>query len=265
MLLKGDVVLTNLHGQIAIVTGASRERGIGTAICRTLAHRGADVFFTHFVPFDETTVYGADESWPLQLEQELLETGVRVGQMSLDLSAPDAVEILLNRVEATLGQPTVLVNNATHCQEVSYKELTKEILDMHYAVNVAGTCLLSSEFVKRYGATSAKRIINFVSGQDKSPVPGNIAYVTTKGAISTFTKCFAREVAALGVTVNAIDPGPTDSGWMSGEVKQFLLPKFPMDRIGQPEDAARLVAFLAGEDAGWITGQIIHSDGGFWD
>lgn len=254
-----------LKEQIAIVTGASRERGIGSTICRELARRGADIFFTHWVPFDATTIYGADESWPQQLAHELLGAGVRVRQMSLDLSRSDSVETLLDEVERTLGKPSILVNNATHCQNVSYAGLTRKLLYMHYAVNVAGTSLLSSEFVRRYGETSARRIINFVSGQDKTPVPGNIAYATTKGAVSTFTKCLAREVGALGVTVNAIDPGPTDSGWMLDDLKQCLLPKFPMGGIGQPENAARLVAFLASDDAQWVTGQIIHSDGRFWD
>lgn len=254
-----------LSGQIAIVTGASRKRGIGTAICRRLAREGADIFFTHWVPFDTTTPYGADETWPTELEQELLAQGVQVAQMSLDLARSDAPEVILDAVEKALGCPSILVNNATHCQECSYEELTRDALDQHYAVNVAGTCLLSTEFVRRHGTRSACRIVNFVSGQDKTPEPGNIAYVTTKGAISTFTQCLAREVAHLGITVNAIDPGPTDSGWMSREIKEFLTPKFPMGRIGQPEDAARLVAFLVSDDAQWITGQIIHSDGGFWD
>lgn len=104
-----------------------------------------------------------------------------------------------------------------------------------------------------------------VSGQDKGPMPGELAYVATKGAISAFTVSLAAEVASLGITVNAVDPGPTDSGWMTGELKESLLQKSPTGRIGQPEDAARLVAFLASDDAQWITGQIIHSDGGFWD
>lgn len=254
-----------LDGRIAIVTGASRGRGIGTAICRSLAREGADIFFTHWVPFDVTTLDGADEAWPGKLEQELLAEGVRVAQMGLDLSNSDAPETLLDHVEAALGSPSILVNNATHCEEVSYEGLTRDVLNQHYAVNVAGTCLLSSEFVRRYGTVTARRIVNFVSGQDKTPEPGNIAYVTTKGALSTFTRCLAREVGHLGVTVNAVDPGPTDSGWMSEGIKEFLLPKFPMGRIGQPEDAARLVAFLASDEAQWITGQIVHSDGGFWD
>jgi len=107
------------------------------------------------------------------------------------------------------------------------------------------------------------RIISLTSGQGKVPMPGNLAYAATKGAISTFTECLAAEIAQHGITVNAIDPGPTDSGWMTEEIKQALLPGFPMGRIGLPDDAARLAAFLASEDARWITGQIIHSRGGF--
>jgi len=94
-------------------------------------------------------------------------------------------------------------------------------------------------------------------------MPGKLAYVATKGALDAFTVTLAAEVASRGITVNAVDPGPTDTGWMSEEVKQTLLPRFPMGRVGQPEDAARLIAFLASKDAGWITGQIIRSTGGF--
>ncbi|CQR59099.1 hypothetical protein PRIO_6752 [Paenibacillus riograndensis SBR5] len=83
------------------------------------------------------------------------------------------------------------------------------------------------------------------------------------GAISVFTESLAAELAPLHITVNAIDPGATDSGWMSEEVKNALLPRFPMGRIGLPEDAARLIAFLASDDGQWITGEIIHSRGGF--
>ncbi len=94
-------------------------------------------------------------------------------------------------------------------------------------------------------------------------MPGELAYAATKGAISAFTKSLSRELASLRITVNAINPGPTDSTWMNDEIREYLLPQFPMGRIGAPEDAARLVAFLASEEAEWITGQIIHSEGGF--
>lgn len=95
-------------------------------------------------------------------------------------------------------------------------------------------------------------------------MPGELAYVATKGAISAFTLSLSAEIAPLGITMNAVNPGPTDTGWMTEEIKQQLLPKFLLGRVGVPEDAARLVAFLASDEAEWITGQVIHSEGGFF-
>lgn len=92
---------------------------------------------------------------------------------------------------------------------------------------------------------------------------GNIAYATTKGAIDTFTVTLSAEAASKGITVNAVNPGPTDTGWMDDSVKEYILSKSPSGRIGLPQDAARIIAFLASDEAEWITGQIIHSEGGF--
>lgn len=256
---------TRLDGQIAIVTGVSRERGIGTAICRALANVGSDIFFTHWEPYDETMEWGAEHDWPEELAHELRDAGVRVSHLKIDLADSNAPSRILDEACKVLGEPSILVNNATHSTRDGFRALTSEILDAHYAVNVRGACLLSVELARRYGGQAGRRIINMVSGEDKGPMPGELAYVATKGAISAFTVSLAAEVGPLGITVNAVDPGPTDSGWMSGELKDFLLPKFPMGRVGKPEDAARLVAFLASDDAQWITGQTIHSDGGFWN
>jgi len=137
-------------------------------------------------------------------------------------------------------------------------------LDAHYAVNVRAAVLLSVGFARRWKGERGGRIINLTSGQSLGPMPGEIAYATTKGAIEAFTSTFAVEVASRGITVNAVNPGPTDTGWMTEELKRELLSRFPTGRLGQPEDAARLIAFLAGEEAEWITGQVIHSEGGFW-
>lgn len=92
---------------------------------------------------------------------------------------------------------------------------------------------------------------------------GELAYAASKGAVEAFSRTLAAEVAPLGITVNAVGPGPTAFGWMSEEVKRGLLPRFPIGRLGRPEDAARLVAFLVSDEAAWITGQVIHSEGGF--
>jgi 3-oxoacyl-[acyl-carrier protein] reductase len=156
------------------------------------------------------------------------------------------------------------VNNAVHDDTTApFDQLDAQTLDTYYAVNIRGTMLLSIEFAKRFTGSAGGRIINLTSGQGRGAMPGKLAYAATKGAMEAFTVTLAVEVAPRGITVNAVDPGPTDTGWMTEEDKQELLPRFPMGRIGQPEDAARLIAFLAGEEAGWITGQIIHSTGGF--
>src|SRR5207248_1599048 len=130
-------------------------------------------------------------------------------------------------------------------------------------VNMRGTLLLSVEFARRFTQSSGGRIINLTSGQGVGAMPGKLPYVATKGAIEAFTITLAAELAPKGITVNAVDPGATDTGWMGEELRQELLQRAPMGRIGQSEDAARLIRFLASEDAGWVTGQIIHSRGGF--
>ncbi|WP_370541803.1 SDR family oxidoreductase [Alicyclobacillus sp. SO9] len=258
--------MERLTNKVAIVTGASRVKGIGTAICRELAGEGADIFFTHWSKYDQRMQYYSEDDahWSERLKNEIRRQGVRCESMELDLSRPDAPRKLLNEVHKTLGTPSILVNNATHSVDVDFRSMTSEILDNHYSVNVRGTLLLTVEFARQIEGKHGGRIINMVSGQDKSPEPGNLAYVATKGAVSAFTKSVALELAVHGITVNAVDPGPTNSGWMSRELKEFLLPKFPLGRIGEPRDAAKLIAFLASDESEWITGQIIHSDGGFW-
>ncbi|MGA3599820.1 SDR family oxidoreductase [Lysinibacillus agricola] len=258
--------MKRLMNKIAIVTGASRVNGIGTAICRELAKEGADIFFTHWSKYDRQMEYfiDHDSDWPQRLMAEIRSLGVKCESMELDLSQSDAPKKLLYEVHEKIGTPSILVNNATHSVDVDFRSINADILDAHYKVNVRGTCLLTVEFARQIEGKHSGRIINMVSGQDKSPEPGNLAYVSTKGAVSTFTKSVALELAPLNITVNAVDPGPTNSGWMSSELKKVLLPKFPMGRFGEPSDAAKLIVFLASNESEWITGQIIHSDGGFW-
>jgi len=258
--------MKRLINKIAIVTGASRAKGIGTEICRELAREGADIFFTHWSKYDRLMDYCNEDDfkWSKHLMEEIRSLGVRCESMELDLSQPDAPRKLLGEVQNKLGSPSILVNNATHSVDVDFRSIDADMLDAHYNVNVRGTCLLTVEFARLIEGKHGGRIINMVSGQDKSPEPGNLAYVATKGAVSTFTKSVAIELAPLKITVNAVDPGPTNTGWMSSELKEELLPKFPMGRLGEPRDAAKLVIFLASEESAWITGQIIHSDGGFW-
>lgn len=251
----------DIPGRIAIVTGASRRKGIGAAVCRELASRGVNIFFTHWRAFDRAQQY-EDEDGPTSLRDELRGMGVRCESLEIDLSNADAPTYILDEVEAKLGQPSILVNNAAHSTRDGYEALNAETLDAHYAVNMRGTILLSVSFARRFSKKMGGRIINLTSGQSLGPMPGELAYIATKGAIEAFTVTLSAEVASLGITVNAVDPGATDTGWMTEEIKRELLPRFPSGRLGLPQDAARLIAFLASDEAEWITGQVIHSRGG---
>jgi 3-oxoacyl-[acyl-carrier protein] reductase len=255
-------VTGRLQGRIAVVTGASRRAGIGAAICRKLAAEGADVFFTYWKAYDRTMPWGVSDEEPEELKRELLAMGVRAEGLEADLARTEAVKEILDAVEEKLGKASILVNNATYSTRGSYEELTLEELDRHIAINVRATTMLAVEFAKRYPGGPGGRIINMSSGQSQ-PMPGEIAYATTKGAVDALTISLSAEVAPKGITVNAVDPGPTNTGWMTEDIQKELLPLFPFGRIGRPEDAARLVAFLASDEAEWITGQVLHSRGGF--
>ncbi|MGM0751553.1 MAG: SDR family oxidoreductase [Bacillota bacterium] len=256
--------MINLIGKVAIVTGASRSKGIGAAICRTLASAGADIFFTHWTSFDDTSGNGVEKEFPDTLCEELKEMGVRAFHMEADLSDEASPSRIMDRVEETLGTSCILVNNATFESPTNYQTLNRDILDKHYQVNNSGTLMLTMEFARRYEKAFPERkdgrIINMVS---KGPDPNNLAYIASKGMLIAITEPLSVGLAPIGITVNSVDPGPTDSGWINEELKGHLLPMFPMGRIGEPEDAAKLIRFLASDDSGWISGQLIKSEGGF--
>ena len=252
-----------LRGRVALVTGVGRHRGIGSAICRALAARGADIVLSYWKAYDREMPWTTDEEEPETLVEELRATGVRAEAIEVDLSLPESPERLLDTAEDRLGRPSILVNTAAHSERDGYEALDAETLDAHYAVNLRAMALLSVLFARRFEPGSGGRIINFTSGQSLGPMAGELAYAASKGAIEAFTRTLAAEVGYKGITVNAVNPGPTDTGWMSEDVKREILPKFPSGRLGQPEDAAKLVAFLASDEAAWITGQIINSEGGF--
>lgn len=252
-----------MEGRVALVTGASRRRGIGAAICRALAEKGVDIFFTHWKAYDIAMPWGADEDGPHALREELQGMGVGVEAMEIDLSLRESPERLLDIATQRLGPLSILVNNAAYSVHDGYQKLDAATLDSHYAVNLRAVALLSAGFARRFGRGSGGRIVNLTSGQSLGPMPGELAYAATKGAIEAFTLTLATEVGHKGITVNAVNPGPTDTGWMTDESKQRLAGKSPAKRVGEPEDVARLVAFLADDEAASITGQVIHSEGGF--
>jgi 3-oxoacyl-[acyl-carrier protein] reductase len=264
----------SLAGKVALVTGASREAGIGAAICRQLARAGAHVFLTYYTPYDQDRPWGIQPDEPRRLLESLRATGVHAEAVEADLADPSVPERLIAQAEAALGPLDILVNNATYDDESDLEHFTVEALDRHYAVNVRGATLLCVAFARRFreriaaagqstGQPASGRIINMVSGELLAPMTGNLPYVITKGAVDALTITLSASLAPLGITVNAVDPGPTDTGWMTPEVKRELTAIAPFGRVGLPEDAANLVLFLASPQGQWITGQILHARGGF--
>src|SRR5215207_1654248 len=254
---------SDLTGRVALVTGAIRLQGIGAAICRALAAHGADVAFSRWHPYDAAFPWSGGASEPDDLAQELITLGVRAAAIDCDLSNSGGEVRLLDETEARLGPISILVNNAAYSANDGFEQLDAATIDAHYAVNMRAAMLLAAEFARRFDADEGGRIINITSGQGLGPMPDELAYAATKGAIEAFTRSLAPAVAPKGITVNAVNPGPTDSGWINPQLRDVLLPRFPMGRLGAPTDAARLVAWLASPDAGWVTGQVIHSEGGF--
>lgn len=254
---------SRLDGRIALITGTSRRKGLGAAIARALAARGADLFLTYWSAYDEIMPWGREELPMDGFIDELRACGGRVQVLEADLSRADAPKNVLDAAEQALGPLSILINNATYSIRDDYQSFAAATLDLHYQVNIRAPALLSTDFARRYSGDPGGRIINLASGPSLGPMPGELSYASTKAAIEAFTRTLAVEVAANNITVNAVNPGPTDTGWMTDTIKAELLPKFPLGRIGIPEDAARLIAWLATDDAVWITGQVIHSEGGF--
>jgi 3-oxoacyl-[acyl-carrier protein] reductase len=252
-----------LAGQVAVVTGVSRPKGIGAAISAELARQGANLFMTGWPEFD-----GDLPSDPGMVElppvvESIRHLGVEAEWIPLDLSLAEAPQKLWDSVHARFEVAHILVNNACVSMRDSIESLDAGTLDRHYAVNTRAPVLLGVEFVRRFAGKGARRIISMSSGQMLGPMRGEIAYAVTKAGLDAFTITLAAEVGHLGITVNAVDPGPTDSGGMNPDLQKALLSRFALGRLGRPEDAAQLIAFLAGPDGGWITGQILRSRGGF--
>jgi len=250
-----------LAGRVALVTGASRAIGIGAAICRRLAEDGADVAFTHFLSYD-AEMYGSPEDGPVALQQELEGKGVRAVGMDVDLSKPDVAGALFDQVTAALGPIDILVNNAAYSTHDSWETLTEASLDRHIAVNYRATAMLTVEFARRFDKGLGGRVVNFSSGQHLGPMPNELAYAASKGAIIAFSTSIAPDLARRGITVNVVNPGPTDTGWMDNDLREAIARQIPAGRVGTPADAARLVAWLVSDEAAWVTGQVINSEGG---
>lgn len=246
--------MTNLHGKIALVTGASR--GIGQAIALTLAQKGAYVIGT------ATSEQGADLITTSFHQASLNGEGV-----VFDVTDAAQTEALIERLAANNKLPSILVNNAgITCDNLLLRmddEEWSKVIDTNLtSVFRLSKACLKSMFRARWG-----RIINIGSVVASSGNPGQVNYTAAKAGIIGFSKSLAQEIASRGITVNVVAPGFIDTDMTAGlpdMVKEEMLKRIPMKRLGKKEDIAEVVAFLASDSANYITGETIHVNGGMY-
>ena len=156
----------------------------------------------------------------------------------------------------------ILILNHTYDSLKTFEELTAEEIDRHLFVNVRASLLLIQEFEKQHDRRSGGRIIQLTSGQHLGPMP-HLAYAATKGAMHQLTLSLSEIFIKKGITVNTVNPGPTKSYIPNDEIDKIVLQRMSQGRWGEPDDAARLITWLVSDDAQWVTGQVINSEGGF--
>jgi 3-oxoacyl-[acyl-carrier protein] reductase len=246
-----------LLGRVALVTGVSRRAGIGFAIARRLATGGAGVFAQGWTPHDAAQAWGADGG----AADAVRALGDRVRYSEVDFADPDVPRAVVAAACAAFGHVDLLVVNHARSGHGSLADTTAMELDAFLHENVRAAILLVKEFAAQHDGRSGGRVILMTSGQHLAPMAREVAYAVSKGALHQATKTLADELIDRGITVNTVNPGPTDTGWeISGRDPK---PGMPLGRWGEPDDAARLIAWLCTDDARWITGQVIDSEGGF--
>ncbi|MFD0688101.1 glucose 1-dehydrogenase [Actinomadura fibrosa] len=242
-----------LEGKTAVVTGGSR--GIGRAIVERLARDGAAITFN----------YASNDDAATDVVRTVEDAGGKVRAVRSDLAEKGAAERLMQLAEEEFGGLDVLVNNAAaNIDLVPIADTDEELFDRVLAVNLKAAFLTI-----RHAARTMRdggRIINISTVNTVRPVPNIAPYMASKGALEQLTAAAACELGPRGITVNTVSPGTTDTDLLrstnSPEQLQTAASLTPLGRLGQPADVADVVAFLASEDARWLTGQNLHAAGG---
>jgi 3-oxoacyl-[acyl-carrier protein] reductase len=252
-----------LEGRDALVTGVSRRIAIGAAVARRLAADGAAVVLHSWSPHDAEQPWGADAGGPEAVLAEIRDAGGRAEHVAADLADPDAPARLIAAARTAFGHLDVLVANHARSSAQTLEQLTAAELDLSHAVNTRATLLLAQAFTAQHDGRRGGRILLFTSGQYHGAMPEELPYIASKGALHQVTRSVAAHLMPRGITVNCIDPGPNDTGYADAATRAAVTAANPGRRWGTPTDTARLLAWLTSDEADWITGQVIASDGGW--
>ena len=244
--------MKSLQDKVAIITGASR--GIGAEIAKTIAQAGASVIIN----------YANNRSAADLIVSEIKKLGGNAIPVRADVSNSVEVKALFDAAITHFGKIDILINNAGTAIFKAIQDTSDEELDRIFAINVKGTFYCLREAATRL--SNGGRIINISSSVTRLILPTYGAYAATKGAVEQLTRVFAKEMGSRGITVNSISPGPTNTElFLEGKSKetiQRLAAMSAFGRIGETEDIAKVVLFLASEGAAWVTGQNIGVNGG---
>ncbi|GAA6132141.1 SDR family oxidoreductase [Halopseudomonas sabulinigri] len=244
--------MSNQQQKVALVTGASR--GIGAEIARRLAADGFAVAIN----------YANSAAEANKLVSELRAAGAQAVAIQADMAQPEQVRALFTQCEQQLGALDVLVNNAGIMQTMPLADTTDELFAQTFAVNVQGVFACLREAATRLN--EGGRIINLSTSALALKMPGYAIYNASKAAVEAMTQVFSKELRGRQITVNAVAPGPVETElFLNGktvEMVQRLAHMAPLERLGQPEDIAAVVSFLASAEGGWINGQVLRANGG---
>lgn len=253
-----------LAGRAVLVTGVSRRRGIGFAVASRLAAMGASLAIHHHRPHDLAEYGEAEDVEGLLAELRRLQpAGAQAIALAGDLATPAVAAELVAAARDSLGHLDVLVCNHAHGGDaVSIRDATAAAYDRHWAINTRATLLLTQAFAEQHDGRAGGRVVWMTSGQQLGPMSANLAYAVSKAALAGATASVAADLVGTGILLNTVNPGPVNTGYLDAAPEE-LLSAFPSGRPGEPDDPARLIAWLVSDDGRWMVGQVLNTEGGF--